>query len=93
MFLRRSKLGQKYSKKEVEDWQPRLKEELSALKRLPENRHCFDCGVQDVTWASPKLGTFICAPRWTSEVTRKLNRLRFSMDFQLILFMSFLLIR
>ncbi|CAE7733401.1 AGD9, partial [Symbiodinium pilosum] len=24
------------------------------------NMQCFDCGVADVTWASPKLGTFLC---------------------------------
>ncbi|CAE7262529.1 AGD9 [Symbiodinium natans] len=30
------------------------------MKKTGRNRQCFDCGVADVTWASPKLGTFIC---------------------------------
>ena len=42
---------------------PRLKAELGDLKRTTANRLCFDCGAADVTWASPKLGTFLCA-RW-----------------------------
>ncbi len=42
----------------------RLKGELAALKRTGENRQCFDCGAADVTWASPKLGTFICVAGW-----------------------------
>mmetsp|Transcript_33954 Transcript_33954/g.81465 ORF Transcript_33954/g.81465 Transcript_33954/m.81465 type:complete len:321 (+) Transcript_33954:79-1041(+) len=56
----RSKIGNSYLKKDVEDWQPRLKAELAALKRSGGNRQCCDCGVLDVTWASPKLGTFLC---------------------------------
>ena len=56
----RSKIGTSFAKKDVEDWQPRLKAELNTLKCQPENRQCFDCGANDVTWASPKLGTFLC---------------------------------
>ena len=48
-------------------WHPwldaRLKAELGDLKRVSANCQCFDCGAADVTWASPKLGTFLCAPR------------------------------
>mmetsp|Transcript_8082 Transcript_8082/g.13002 ORF Transcript_8082/g.13002 Transcript_8082/m.13002 type:complete len:278 (-) Transcript_8082:103-936(-) len=56
----RSKIGSSYAKKDIEDWQPRLKAELGDLKRTTANRQCFDCGAADVTWASPKLGTFLC---------------------------------
>lgn len=56
----RSKIGNSYAKKDIEDWQPRLKAELGDLKRVSANRQCFDCGAADVTWASPKLGTFLC---------------------------------
>eukprot|EP00913_Durusdinium_trenchii_P025390 g23835.t2 len=55
-----SKIGNSYAKKDIEEWQPRLKAELATLKRAGQNRQCFDCGAADVTWASPKLGTFIC---------------------------------
>jgi len=56
----RSKIGNKYPKQEVEDRQLQLKAELTSLKRKGGNTQCFDCGVADVTWASPKLGTFLC---------------------------------
>lgn len=56
----RSKLGNKYAKKDIEKWDTQLKAELSALRRISHNRKCFDCGVDDCTWASPKLGIFIC---------------------------------
>ncbi|OLQ03643.1 putative ADP-ribosylation factor GTPase-activating protein AGD9 [Symbiodinium microadriaticum] len=56
----RSKIGSKYPKQEIEDRQLQLKAELTSLKRKGGNTQCFDCGVADVTWASPKLGTFLC---------------------------------
>ncbi|CAE7183751.1 GCS1 [Symbiodinium necroappetens] len=56
----RSKIGNAYPKSEIEDQQPQLKAELAAMKKMGRNRQCFDCGVADVSWASPKLGTFIC---------------------------------
>eukprot|EP00435_Cladocopium_sp_Y103_P039406 s440_g10.t1 len=59
-WMIRSKIGNSYAKKDIEDWQPRLKAQLGDLKRAAANRQCFDCGACDVTWASPKLGTFLC---------------------------------
>jgi hypothetical protein len=56
----RSKLGNKYAKKEIEKWDTQLKGQLSALRRASHNRKCFECGADDCTWASPKLGIFIC---------------------------------
>lgn len=56
----RSKLGKKYQKKDIEAWDLQLKAELAALKKIACNTKCFDCGASDVTWASPKLGIFIC---------------------------------
>jgi len=56
----RSKIGNAYPKSEIEDQQPQLKAELDAMKKMGRNRQCFDCGMADVSWASPKLGTFIC---------------------------------
>jgi len=56
----RSKIGNAYAKSFVEDCQTELKAELAAMKKQGRNRQCFDCGAADVTWASPKLGTFIC---------------------------------
>merc|ERR1712125_176338 len=56
----RSKCGNKYAKKDIEKWDSQLKTELAALRRAPHNRKCFDCGADDCTWASPKLGIFIC---------------------------------
>jgi len=56
----RSKLGKKYQKKDIEAWDLRLKAELAALKKIGCNTKCFDCGASDVTWASPKLGIFMC---------------------------------
>lgn len=56
----RSKLGKKYQKKDIETWDVRLKAELAALKKTGCNTKCFDCGASDVTWASPKLGIFMC---------------------------------
>lgn len=56
----RSKLGTKYQKKDIETWDLQLKAELAALRKVGCNTKCFDCGASDVTWASPKLGIFIC---------------------------------
>jgi hypothetical protein len=56
----RSKCGSKYAKKDIEKWDSGLKAELSALRKKPHNSKCFDCGADDCTWASPKLGIFIC---------------------------------
>lgn len=56
----RSKLSTKFRKQDIESWDAGLKARLKALKSRVENRRCFDCGVEDVTWASPKLGIFIC---------------------------------
>jgi len=56
----RSKFGNKYLKKDIESWDVPQKSEMAALRRQGDNRSCFDCGAQDSTWASPKLGIFIC---------------------------------
>lgn len=56
----RSKCGSKYPKADIDRWDKQLKADLAALRRLPHNRKCFDCGTDDTTWASPKLGIFIC---------------------------------
>jgi len=56
----RSKCNSRYLKADIEKWDSQLKNELAALRRQPHNRKCFDCGVDDTTWASPKLGVFIC---------------------------------
>jgi len=56
----RSKLNTKYSKQDIEQWDVKLKAQLKDLKVQPDNRRCFDCEADDVTWASPKLGIFIC---------------------------------
>lgn len=56
----RSKLGNKYHKNDIETWDLQLKAELAALRKMRCNTKCFDCGASDVTWASPKLGIFMC---------------------------------
>jgi len=56
----RSKLGNKYQKKDIDKWDSQLKAELTALRKLGPNKKCFDCGSCDTTWASPKLGIFMC---------------------------------
>jgi len=56
----RSKLNNKYQKKDIDSWDSRLKSELRALKKQGVNMNCFDCGTNDSSWASPKLGIFIC---------------------------------
>eukprot|EP00933_Yihiella_yeosuensis_P052362 TRINITY_DN503_c5_g1_i1.p1 TRINITY_DN503_c5_g1~~TRINITY_DN503_c5_g1_i1.p1 ORF type:complete len:334 (-),score=78.33 TRINITY_DN503_c5_g1_i1:235-1164(-) len=56
----RSKLNNKYGKQDIEKWEKSLKATLAALRQNSFNRKCFDCGSDDTTWASPKLGIFIC---------------------------------
>merc|ERR1719301_430160 len=56
----RSKCGNKYTKAEIDQWDRQLKTELAAMRRQAPNRKCFDCGADDTTWASPRLGIFIC---------------------------------
>lgn len=53
-------MGNAFPKEEIENREGELKAELAALKKLLCNRKCFDCGSDDTTWASPKLGIFIC---------------------------------
>lgn len=53
-------MGNAFPKEDIDSWEGKLKAELAALKKLPCNRKCFDCGSDDTTWASPKLGIFIC---------------------------------
>lgn len=56
----RSKLNNKYFKSDIESWDKTSKDELKALRKMSGNGHCFDCGSADTSWASPKLGIFIC---------------------------------
>lgn len=56
----RSKLNTKYLKSDIDRWDATLKAQIRTLKQKVENKRCFDCGSDDVTWASPKLGIFIC---------------------------------
>lgn len=56
----RSKLGNKYEKKDIEKWDSLLKSQLAVTRRSACNKQCFDCGASEATWASPKLGIFIC---------------------------------
>jgi hypothetical protein len=56
----RSKLNSKYNKEDIDRWDGKLKAQLKTLKQQVDNKTCFDCGAEDVTWASPKLGIFIC---------------------------------
>merc|ERR1711972_611919 len=49
-----------YPKGDIEKWDSKLKAELAALRKAGCNMRCFDCGASDTTWASPKLGIFIC---------------------------------
>ena len=34
---------------------------LEKLKSLPYNKVCFDCGERGTTYASMKIGTFVCS--------------------------------
>merc|ERR1711972_82893 len=49
-----------YPKGDIEKWDSKLKAELAALRKAGCNMRCFDCGASDTTWASPKIGIFIC---------------------------------
>jgi len=41
----------------------RMKEDdLQALRKLPGNANCIDCGMADPKWASVNLGIFVCLP-------------------------------
>ena len=56
----RSKLGNDFPKEEIDRDEKKNKAELDRLRRLPENRHCADCGANDTVWASVNLGVFLC---------------------------------
>jgi len=40
--------------------QAKLKQSLTDLLKLPENRYCAECGQKQPRWASANLGIFIC---------------------------------
>lgn len=56
----RSKLGTNYPKDFMQKNEARLFNELQAIRDLPENRMCADCGVRGTVWASVNLGVFLC---------------------------------
>lgn len=56
----RSKFSTRYNKSDIEKWDASLKMTLAGLRKELHNRKCFDCGAEDSSWASPKLGIFIC---------------------------------
>ncbi|KAJ8605586.1 hypothetical protein CTAYLR_000018 [Chrysophaeum taylorii] len=56
----RSKLGGVYSKAEIEAMDGAMHAKLSALRKLPENRVCADCGAQGTVWAIVNHGVFVC---------------------------------
>jgi hypothetical protein len=60
MAMWRSKLGTDYPKEEIERDEKKHKAELDRLRKLPENRHCADCGANGTVWASVNLGVFLC---------------------------------
>ena len=48
-----------------ENWiQQLVFEKLLEDEDTPENRKCFDCGIENPRWASIKTGTLICV--WCS---------------------------
>jgi hypothetical protein len=56
----RSRLGTNYKKEFMQRNEANLFKELQALRDLPENRVCADCGVRGTVWASVNLGVFLC---------------------------------
>lgn len=56
----RSKLGNVFSRAEVEKLDAEHHRVLKALRSQPGNNQCADCGAQDTTWASVNLGVFLC---------------------------------
>ena len=60
MAMWRSKLGTDYPKEEIDRDEKKHKAELDRLRKLPENRHCADCGANGTVWASVNLGVFLC---------------------------------
>jgi hypothetical protein len=60
MAMWRSKLGTDYPKEEIDRDEKKHKAELDRIRKLPENRHCADCGTNGTVWASVNLGVFLC---------------------------------
>jgi len=56
----RSKLGTNYPKDFMETNEARLLKEVQAIRDLPENSICADCGIRGTVWASVNLGVFLC---------------------------------
>ncbi len=55
-----SKLGNKFSKWDIQQNEPQAKMQLDHLRKLPGNRICADCGCGPTVWASVNLGIFLC---------------------------------
>jgi stromal membrane-associated protein len=56
----KSKLGKDYDKSYIEQNERAFKSEIDKLRKIPDNRHCADCGTDGTVWASVNLGVFLC---------------------------------
>jgi len=55
-----SKLGNKYSREEINNLDAVHHRELQQLRKQPANAICAECGEGDTAWASVNLGVFLC---------------------------------
>lgn len=56
----KSKLGTVYPKAEIDAMDAQMQKKLKALRNLPGNKKCADCGANGTVWAIVNLGTFVC---------------------------------
>lgn len=56
----KSKLGQEYTKKYMEQNERVFKAKLDKMRKEPDNRSCADCASGGTVWASINLGVFLC---------------------------------
>jgi len=55
-----SKLGNKFSKKLINDLDSEHHIDLQQLRKQPANSRCAECGDSGTTWASVSIGVFLC---------------------------------